>query len=96
MENSATINPESVESDVDARKLGEVNSNTGEETVPPYQIPPWNHTQCHRYFLRLLKDRSIVRQFHIHEKGNYMSGRAESCDFVIHHQTVSLSRSCPV
>ncbi|KAJ9564089.1 hypothetical protein OSB04_000055 [Centaurea solstitialis] len=55
----------------------------------PYTIPPWSEAPCHDYFLEVLKDGSIIDQFDVHEKGAYMFGRVDLCDFVLEHPTIS-------
>ncbi|KAG2715385.1 hypothetical protein I3760_03G073600 [Carya illinoinensis] len=56
---------------------------------PPYIIPPWSGAPCHQFYLEILKDGSIIDQFHVHEKGAYMFGRVDLCDFVLEHPTIS-------
>ncbi|XP_059644876.1 uncharacterized protein LOC132286542 [Cornus florida] len=55
----------------------------------PYTIPPWSEPPCHHYFLEVLKDGSIIDQFNVYEKGAYMFGRIDLCDFVLEHPTIS-------
>ncbi|KAK3012393.1 hypothetical protein RJ639_010558 [Escallonia herrerae] len=57
--------------------------------VPPYTIPPWSEPPCHSYSLEVLKDGAIVHQLDVHEKGAYMFGRVDLCDFVLEHPTIS-------
>jgi len=102
MEISAPINPSPLESDcgsveepqqlaedpTENEENGIEKGNLDEQTVP-YTIPPWSEPPCHRYFLQLLKDGSVIDQFHVYEKGAYMFGQVDLCDFVIDHPTVS-------
>lgn len=55
----------------------------------PYTIPPWSEPPRHQFFLEVLKDGAIVDQLNVHEKGAYMFGRVDLCDFVLEHPTVS-------
>ncbi|WOG89277.1 hypothetical protein DCAR_0208514 [Daucus carota subsp. sativus] len=55
----------------------------------PYTIPPWSEAPCHKYSLEVLKEGAIVDQFDVHEKGAYMFGRVDLCDFVLEHPTIS-------
>ncbi|KAI7752201.1 hypothetical protein M8C21_022176, partial [Ambrosia artemisiifolia] len=64
------------------------NGGGGGVTVP-YTIPTWSEPPCHNYFLEVLKDGSIIDQLDVHEKGAYMFGRVELCDFILEHPTIS-------
>jgi pSer/pThr/pTyr-binding forkhead associated (FHA) protein len=55
----------------------------------PYTIPQWSQAPCHQFSLEVLKDGSIIDQFDVYEKGAYMFGRVDLCDFVLDHQTIS-------
>lgn len=55
----------------------------------PYTIPPWSEPPCHPFSLEVLKDGSIIDHFEISEKGAYMFGRVDLCDFVLDHPTIS-------
>ncbi|CAN1244358.1 Uncharacterized protein ZK632.2 [Linum perenne] len=55
----------------------------------PYTIPEWSGPPCHKFNLEILKDGSIIDQFDVFEKGAYMFGRVDLCDFVLEHPTVS-------
>ncbi|CAL5369749.1 unnamed protein product [Camellia sinensis] len=55
----------------------------------PYTIPEWSGTPRHKFFLEVLKEGSIIDQLDVHEKGAYMFGRVDLCDFVLEHQTIS-------
>ncbi|KAK9272689.1 hypothetical protein L1049_003066 [Liquidambar formosana] len=55
----------------------------------PYTIPPWSEPPSHPFSLEVLKDGSIIDQFDISEKGAYMFGRVDLCDFVLDHPTIS-------
>ncbi|KAK9052494.1 hypothetical protein SSX86_029123 [Deinandra increscens subsp. villosa] len=66
------------------------SSNAGGGGVAvPYSIPDWSEPPCHDYFLEVLKDGSIIGQFDVHEKGAYMFGRVDLCDFILEHPTIS-------
>ncbi|XP_062009733.1 uncharacterized protein LOC133726235 [Rosa rugosa] len=77
-------------------------STTDSETAPPetskhqsqgfavpYSIPEWSGAPCHQFQLEVLKDGAIVDQFNVYEKGAYMFGRVDLCDFVLEHPTIS-------
>ncbi|XP_039021080.1 kanadaptin-like isoform X1 [Hibiscus syriacus] len=55
----------------------------------PYTIPQWSGPPCYHFFLEMLKDGCIVDQFKVYEKGAYMFGRVDICDFVLEHPTIS-------
>ncbi|CAJ2669212.1 unnamed protein product [Trifolium pratense] len=55
----------------------------------PYKIPNWSAAPCHEFYLEVLKDGSIIDKFNVHEKGAYMFGRFDLCDFVLEHPTIS-------
>ncbi|KAG5247459.1 kanadaptin [Salix suchowensis] len=55
----------------------------------PYTIPEWSGPPCHKFSLEILKDGSIIDQFEVCEKGAYMFGRVELCDFILEHPTIS-------
>lgn len=55
----------------------------------PYKIPPWSASPCHQFYLEVLKDGSIIDKFDVCEKGAYMFGRLDLCDFVLEHPTIS-------
>ncbi|XP_039029721.1 kanadaptin-like isoform X1 [Hibiscus syriacus] len=63
-----------------------LNSN---QSSVPYTIPQWSGPPCHHFFLEVLKDGCIVDQFEVYEKGAYMFGRVDLCDFVLEHPTIS-------
>ncbi|KAL4378097.1 hypothetical protein GQ457_02G006100 [Hibiscus cannabinus] len=75
------------------------NSNTEPDSIErplnskqssvPYTIPQWSGPPCHHFFLEVLKDGCIVDQFKVYEKGAYMFGRVDLCDFVLEHPTIS-------
>ncbi|KAK1438944.1 hypothetical protein QVD17_04757 [Tagetes erecta] len=65
------------------------SSNGGGGLAVPYTIPPWSEPPCHNYFLEVLKDGSIIHQFDVYEKGAYMFGRVDLCDFILEHPTIS-------
>lgn len=59
------------------------------QNVVPYTIPPWSEAPCHEYSFEVLKEGAIVDQFDVYEKGAYMFGRVDLCDFVLEHPTIS-------
>ncbi|KAB1211403.1 Kanadaptin [Morella rubra] len=67
----------------------EPSSHQSAKVVVPYTIPPWSGAPCHQFYLEVLKDGSIVDQFDVHDKGAYMFGRVDLCDFVLEHPTIS-------
>ncbi|XP_077237660.1 SMAD/FHA domain-containing protein [Tasmannia lanceolata] len=55
----------------------------------PYSIPPWSEPPSHPFSLEVLKDGTIIDQFDVSQKGAYMFGRTDLCDFVLEHPTIS-------
>ncbi|MQL87125.1 hypothetical protein Taro_019660, partial [Colocasia esculenta] len=55
----------------------------------PYEIPPWSEAPGHPFYFEVLKDGAIIEQLHVSEKGAYMFGRIDLCDFVLEHPTIS-------
>ncbi|KAL6909626.1 hypothetical protein ACP4OV_001285 [Aristida adscensionis] len=55
----------------------------------PYAIPGWSAAPGHAFFLEVLKDGIIVDNLDVSEKGAYMFGRIDLCDFVLEHPTIS-------
>ncbi|XP_076883354.1 uncharacterized protein LOC143532088 [Bidens hawaiensis] len=64
-------------------------NDSGSRQAVPYTIPTWSEPPCHDYFLEVLKDGSIIDQLDVHEKGAYMFGRVDLCDFILEHPTIS-------
>ncbi|XP_065854823.1 uncharacterized protein [Euphorbia lathyris] len=58
-------------------------------TSVPYTIPEWSSPPCHKFYIEVLKDGSIIDQLDVFEKGAYMFGRVDICDFVLEHPTIS-------
>eukprot|EP01018_Ginkgo_biloba_P026214 Gb_36776 [translate_table: standard] len=77
-------------SDSQSRDAG--NKERKEETVSPiqpYSIPPWSEPPGQPYYLEVLKDGSIIERLDVSEKGAYMFGRSDWCDFALEHPTIS-------
>ncbi|KAK9116383.1 hypothetical protein Sjap_015330 [Stephania japonica] len=55
----------------------------------PYTIPPWSAPPSHPFFLEVLKEGAIIDQIDVSEKGAYLFGRVELCDFILEHPTIS-------
>lgn len=55
----------------------------------PYTIPEWSGPPGYNFSLEVLKEGSIVDQLHVYEKGAYMFGRVDLCDFALEHPTIS-------
>ncbi|OMO52642.1 hypothetical protein CCACVL1_29147 [Corchorus capsularis] len=55
----------------------------------PYTIPQWSGAPPHHFYLEVLKDGCIIDQFKVYEKGAYMFGRVDLCDFMLEHPTIS-------
>ncbi|KAL8471860.1 hypothetical protein ACS0TY_029193 [Phlomoides rotata] len=70
----------------DVEKKQEYRSSN---TAVPYTIPPWSGSPGHRFFLEVIKDGSIINRYDVNEKGAYMFGRVDLCDFVLDHPTIS-------
>ncbi|KAL5582054.1 hypothetical protein UlMin_014496 [Ulmus minor] len=65
------------------------SSQESQRVAVPYTIPPWSGAPCHNFSFEVLKDGSIIDQFDVFEKGAYMFGRVDLCDFVLDHPTIS-------
>ncbi|XWS47526.1 hypothetical protein CRYUN_Cryun14cG0160000 [Craigia yunnanensis] len=63
-------------------------SNSKQSSVP-YTIPTWSAPPSHHFLLEVLKDGCIMDQLKVYEKGAYMFGRVDLCDFVLEHPTLS-------
>ncbi|WOL12324.1 kanadaptin [Canna indica] len=55
----------------------------------PYSIPPWSEPPGYPFCLEVLKDGAIMEQLDVSQKGAYMFGRVDLCDFVLEHPTIS-------
>ncbi|KAH0465862.1 hypothetical protein IEQ34_005965 [Dendrobium chrysotoxum] len=64
-------------------------SSGSQQVTIPYTIPPWSEPPLHPFFLEVLKDGTIIEQLDVYEKGAYMFGRLDLCDFVLEHPTIS-------
>ncbi|KAL0922032.1 hypothetical protein M5K25_005991 [Dendrobium thyrsiflorum] len=64
-------------------------SSGSQQVTIPYTIPPWSEPPLHPFFLEVLKDGTIIEQLDVYEKGAYMFGRMDLCDFVLEHPTIS-------
>lgn len=67
----------------------ELASKQPQSVAVPYTIPSWSGAPSHRFYLEVLKDGCIIDQFDVYEKGAYMFGRVDLCDFVLEHPTIS-------
>ncbi|XP_062106413.1 uncharacterized protein LOC133817822 [Humulus lupulus] len=65
------------------------SSDESQRHVVPYTIPPWSEAPDHNFYFEVLKEGSIIDQFDVYEKGAYMFGRVDLCDFVLDHPTIS-------
>ncbi|XP_061344258.1 uncharacterized protein LOC133290215 [Gastrolobium bilobum] len=65
------------------------DDNSSHGVTVPYKIPPWSAAPSHEFYLEVLKDGSIIDKFNVSEKGAYMFGRLDLCDFVLEHPTIS-------
>ncbi|XP_050227016.1 uncharacterized protein LOC126676777 [Mercurialis annua] len=79
---------EQLTDDNNAAPLKERTVNQTSSTVP-YKIPEWSGPPCYNYNLEVLKDGSVIDQLNVFEKGAYMFGRVDLCDFVLEHPTIS-------
>ncbi|KAG6607084.1 Kanadaptin, partial [Cucurbita argyrosperma subsp. sororia] len=70
-------------------KAVELASKQPQSVAVPYTIPSWSGAPSHRFYLEVLKDGCIIDQFDVYEKGAYMFGRVDLCDFVLEHPTIS-------
>ncbi|RZR72959.1 hypothetical protein BHM03_00018798 [Ensete ventricosum] len=79
------------------------SGSQSEKLAAPYSIPSWSEPPAQPFFLEVLKDGVIIEQldvlalscpqclnlFFLSQKGAYMFGRIDSCDFVLEHPTIS-------
>ncbi|KAL3681305.1 hypothetical protein R1sor_024261 [Riccia sorocarpa] len=56
---------------------------------PPYVKPPWSAAPGHPFKLEVLKEGISLGVEDVSEKGAYMFGRSDRCDFVLEHPTIS-------
>ncbi|XP_054814552.1 uncharacterized protein LOC129315063 [Prosopis cineraria] len=78
-------NPESSSDYVSAKS----SPKQSQSVVAPYKIPAWGGAPCHEFYLEVLKDGCIIDKLHVYEKGAYVFGRLDLCDFVLEHPTIS-------
>ncbi|XP_062111962.1 uncharacterized protein LOC133823315 isoform X2 [Humulus lupulus] len=57
--------------------------------VVPYTIPPWSEAPGYNFYFEILKEGSNKDQFDVYQKGAYMFGRVDVCDFLLDHPTIS-------
>ncbi|XVE78606.1 hypothetical protein DITRI_Ditri13aG0159700 [Diplodiscus trichospermus] len=63
--------------------------SNSEPSSVPYTSPQWSGPPPHHFSLEVLKDGCIMDQLKVYEKGAYMFGRVDLCDFVLEHPTIS-------
>ncbi|KAF4375927.1 hypothetical protein F8388_010069 [Cannabis sativa] len=84
---------ESVSANVEVAKTSEPgpkqSSDESQRHVVPYTIPSWSEAPGHNFYFEVLKEGSIIDQFDVYDKGAYMFGRVDLCDFVLDHPTIS-------
>ncbi|XP_030484576.2 uncharacterized protein LOC115701032 isoform X2 [Cannabis sativa] len=68
---------------------GKQSCNESRQHVVPYTIPPWSEPPGHNFYFEVLKEGSMTNQVHVYEKGAYIFGSVDLCDFVLEHPTVS-------
>ncbi|CAL9181167.1 unnamed protein product [Musa hybrid cultivar] len=88
-----SIAPESEAKDLEKPSPSASNSSfSGSQSgnsAAPYSIPSWSEPPTQPFFLEVLKDGIIIEQLDVSQKGAYMFGRIDSCDFVLEHPTIS-------
>ncbi|CAL9102887.1 unnamed protein product [Musa textilis] len=88
-----SIAPESEAKDLEKPSPSASNSSSsGSQSgklAAPYSIPSWSEPPAQPFFLEVLKDGVIIEQLDVSQKGAYMFGRIDSCDFVLDHPTIS-------
>ncbi|XP_020587911.1 kanadaptin-like [Phalaenopsis equestris] len=65
------------------------NSFRSGHAMIPYTTPSWSEPPEHPFSIEVLKDGTIIEELDVHEKGAYMFGRLDLCDFVLEHPTIS-------
>ncbi|KAM4124326.1 hypothetical protein ACB094_01G222400 [Castanea mollissima] len=86
---SSSSSEAEAEAEAEASQPQSQSEKVAAAAAVPYTIPPWSAAPCHRFYLEVLKDGSIIDQFQVNEKGAYMFGRVDLCDFVLDHLSVS-------
>ncbi|XWS36876.1 hypothetical protein CRYUN_Cryun20dG0122800 [Craigia yunnanensis] len=91
LKNPKPKNPQDEEkqSNLNSEPYSIENSSNSKQSSVPYTIPQWSGRPSHHFFLEVLKDGCIMDQFKVYEKGAYMFGRVDLCDFVLEHPTIS-------
>ncbi|CAD5186983.1 uncharacterized protein LOC135625592 [Musa acuminata AAA Group] len=88
-----SIAPESEAKDLEKPSPSASNSSSSGSqsgnSAAPYSIPSWSEPPAQPFFLEVLKDGIIIEQLDVSQKGAYMFGRIDSCDFVLEHPTIS-------
>ncbi|KAM7280200.1 hypothetical protein ACFE04_007334 [Oxalis oulophora] len=90
----ATSNKEATTDSTNESPSSSSNTNTitskrSASTPVPYTIPEWSEPPVHQFYLEVLKDGAIVEKLDVFEKGAYMFGRVDLCDFILEHPTIS-------
>ncbi|XP_028801053.1 kanadaptin [Neltuma alba] len=85
--------PESIEKSPESSS-GYVSEKSSTPKQPqsvgvPYKIPAWGGAPCHEFYLEVLKEGCIIDKLDVYEKGAYMFGRLDLCDFLLEHPTIS-------
>ncbi|PON82131.1 Serine/threonine protein kinase [Trema orientale] len=83
---SNSVEPEVAET---GEPSGKQSSHQSQRHVVPYTIPPWSGAPGHNFYFEVLKEGSIIDQFDVYEKGAFMFGRVDLCDFILDHPTIS-------
>lgn len=89
MNSDASEHSENVSDGSASDKAVELASKQPQSVSVPYTIPSWSGAPSHRFYLEVLKDGCIIDQLNVYEKGAYMFGRVDLCDFVLEHPTIS-------
>ncbi|CAL0318762.1 unnamed protein product [Lupinus luteus] len=76
-------------SDIAEPNSSSSSSSSSSAIAVPYKIPPWSAPPVHHFHLEVLKEGSIIDNFNVYEKGAYMFGRLDLCDFILEHPTIS-------
>lgn len=93
-QSQSNLNPTQVAEPVKESAENSINEPTQRDKPQksfevPYTIPPWSCRPRHHFSLEVLKDGLIIDQFDVYDKGAYMFGRVDLCDFVLEHPTIS-------
>ncbi|KAG9147185.1 hypothetical protein Leryth_005405 [Lithospermum erythrorhizon] len=54
-----------------------------------YTVPHWSGPPRNEFSIQILKDGLIIDKFNVHDKGHYVFGTTDLCDFILDDPTIS-------